>query len=112
MKEPLMNDPSLKLEIGEMTQAAVRAEGEPTAPLSRRHLLDYAVSAPVMTVAAGFGTNLAMPSSASAAPLPLTPPYSVDTYDLGDALVQTSMPTMPLVKLSVGLGGRITLDLS
>ncbi len=109
-----MSDPSLKLWDGgaaEEPKEAEKVAGEPAAPLSRRHLLGYAVSAPVMTVAAGFGANLALPSSAHAAPLPLTPPDSVDYYDLGDALVQTSLPTMPLVKLSVGLDGRITLDL-
>lgn len=85
---------------------------EPQAlPVSRRSLLAYAVSAPVMTVAAGFGVNLATPSRAMALPLPLTPPDTVDYYDVGDSLVQTSLPTMPLVKLSVGTDGRVTLDL-
>ncbi len=78
--------------------------------LRRRSLLAYAVSAPVATVAAGFGANLALPGSAAAA-LPLTPPDTVDYYDLGDAVLQTSLPTMPLVRLQVGTDGRIRLEL-
>ena len=77
------------------------------APVSRRSLLAYAVSAPVLTVAAGFGANLAVPSTAEAA-LPLTPPDTVDFYDIGDSLVQTALPTMPLVKLQIGTDGRVT----
>ena len=78
--------------------------------MNRRSLLTFAVSAPVVTMAAGFGANLAMPGSAHAA-LALTPPDSVDDYDVGDSLVQTSLPTMPLVKLSMGTDGRVTLEL-
>ena len=78
--------------------------------ISRRSLLAYAVSAPVLTVAAGFGANLAAPSTAVAA-LALTPPDTVDTYDIGDSLVQTALPTMPLVTLAVGTDGRVRLDL-
>ena len=66
-------------------------EADASLPLSRRSLLAYAVSAPVMTVAAGFGVNLATPSTANALPLPLTPPDTVDHYDIGDSLVQTAM---------------------
>ncbi len=79
--------------------------------ISRRSLLAYAVSAPAMTVAAGFGINLATPGTAQALPLPLTPPDSVDYYDIGDSIVQTSLPTMPLVQLTVAANGRIRLDL-
>ena len=75
--------------------------------LRRRTLLAYAVSAPALTVAAGFGL---MPSTAAAA-LPLTPPDTVDFYDVGDSLVQTALPTMPLVKLEIGTDGRVRLDL-
>jgi len=78
--------------------------------LSRRRLLTYAVSGPVATVAAGFGLNLTAAASASAA-LPLTPPDTVDYYDLGDAVLQTSLPTMPLVRLSVGIDNRVKLEL-
>ncbi len=92
-------------------QEGVPADEPRSPPISRRSLLAYAVSAPVMTVAAGFGVNLATPSTALALPLPLTPPDTVDYYDIGDSLVQTALPTMPLVKLSVGTDGRITLDL-
>ena len=75
--------------------------------IRRRTLLAYAVSAPVLTVAAGFGIA---PIAALAA-LPLTPPDSVDYYDVGDSLVQTSLPTMPLVTLEIGTNGRVRLDL-
>ena len=81
-----------------------------SAPLRRRSLLAYAVSAPVATVAAGFGLNLAATGPAQAA-LPLTPADTVDYYDLGDAILQTSLPTMPLVRLSVGSDGRAKLAL-
>lgn len=101
-------------------------------PVRRRSLLAYAVSAPVMTVAAGFGVAVAASPGAAAAllpalvpalvpplvpplvpviPLPLTPPDTVDYYDIGDSIAQTSLPTMPLVKLTVGSDGRVTLDL-
>ncbi len=82
----------------------------PGAAISRRSLLAYAVSAPAVTVAAGFAGNLALPGTAHAA-LPLTPPDTVDNYDIGDSIVQTSLPTMPLVSLTVGSDGRARLDL-
>ena len=78
---------------------------------NRRKLMAYAVTAPVLTMAAGFGANMLMPSTAQAAILPLTPPDTVDYYDVGDSLVQTALPTMPLVTLSVGTDGIVTLDL-
>lgn len=78
--------------------------------LRRRSLLAYAVSAPVATVAAGFAANLAAVGTAQAA-LPLTPPDTVDYYDLGDAILQSALPTMPLVRLAVGSDGRIKLAL-
>lgn len=86
------------------------AAAAPPEGLRRRSLLTYAVSAPVLTLAAGFSANLAVPGTAQAA-LPLTPADSVDTYDIGDSLVQTALPTMPLVSLSVGTDGRVRLDL-
>lgn len=76
----------------------------------RRRLLAYAVSSPVLTVAAGFGT-LGAAGSAQAVPLPMVPPDTVDFYDIGDSLVETSLPTMPLVRLQVGTDGRATLYL-
>src|SRR3979490_1547779 len=79
--------------------------------IGRRKLLTYALSSPVMTIAAGFGVNLATPSSAVAAPMPLMPADSVDYYDVGDSLVQFGAPTMPLVKLSVGTDGKVTLEM-
>lgn len=76
-------------------------------PVRRRTLLAYAVSAPVLTVAAGFAVA---PATAFAA-LPLTPPDTVDQYDVGDSLVQTSLPTMPLVTLEIRSDGRVRLEL-
>ncbi len=73
---------------------------------SRRSLITYAVSAPVVTMAAG----LAVPAEAQAA-VPLTPPDTTDYYDLGDAITQSSAPTMPLVRLSVAASGRIVFDM-
>ena len=88
-------------------------------PLTRRRLMAYAISAPVLTVAVGMGANLAAPSTASAQllglpalpPLPLSPPDTVDYYDIGDAIAQTSLPTMPLVKLTIGVDSRVRLEL-
>ena len=79
--------------------------------IGRRKLLTYAVSSPVVTIAAGFAANLAVPSSAHAVPLPLMPADTVDYYDVGDSLVQFGAPTMPLVKLSVGTDGKVTLEM-
>ena len=78
--------------------------------MRRRSLLTCALTAPVLTIGAGFGLNLATPGEASAA-LPLTPPDTTDFYDLGDAILQTSLPTMPLLKLVVGQDGRALLEL-
>lgn len=86
------------------------AEAAGPAALSRRRWLVYAVSGPVATVGAGFAANLAAVGPAEAA-LPLTPPDTVDYYDLGDAVLQTSLPTMPLVRLTVGSDGRVKLQL-
>ncbi len=83
---------------------------QPPAGLRRRDLLSYAVSAPVVTVAASVGLNLATPGSAKAA-LPLTPPDTVDSYDIADSIAQTSLPTMALVTVAVGTDGRVRLDL-
>ena len=104
------------------------AEQQP-AQLSRRKLMMYGVSAPVLTIAAGFGVRAAILSGTTAPltttvsttptavgapllpPLALTPPDTVDYYDLGDAIAQTSLPTMPLVKLTIGLDGQVVLEL-
>src|SRR5205807_1395547 len=39
------------------------------------------------------------------------PADSVGYYDVGDSLVQFGAPTMPLVKLSVGTDGKVTLEM-
>lgn len=76
--------------------------------LSRRSLLGYAASTPVLAASAGLAIA---PSTAVAAPLPLTPPDSVDNYDVGDSIVQASAPTMPLVKLSLSADGVYTFEM-
>ncbi|MEZ0309530.1 MAG: molybdopterin cofactor-binding domain-containing protein [Ramlibacter sp.] len=89
------------------TSPTTAPAGDDPPTLRRRSLLAYAVSAPVLTVAAGFGVA---PENAFAA-LPLTPADTVDYYDVGDSLVQVGLPTMPLVTLEVGTDGRVRLDL-
>ncbi len=79
--------------------------------LSRRRLLAYAVSGPVMTVAAGFVPGASVAATLLTAPLPLTPPDTVDYYDIADSIAETSLPTMPLVKVTVTTAGRVVLDL-
>ena len=76
--------------------------------LIRRSLLGYAASTPVLAASAGLAIA---PSTAVAAPLPLTPPDSVDNYDVGDSIVQASAPTMPLVKLSLSADGVYTFEM-
>jgi isoquinoline 1-oxidoreductase subunit beta len=83
------------------------SDPQPTDP-ARRRLLGYAAaSAPMLGVA---GLAVA-PATAEALPLPLTPPDTVDVYDVGDSIVQTSAPTMPLVKLSLGSDGVYTFEM-
>ncbi|MBC7940488.1 MAG: xanthine dehydrogenase family protein molybdopterin-binding subunit [Chitinophagaceae bacterium] len=84
------------------------AEPSPSLPLRRRSVLTYALSAPAVTAAAGLAVA---PSTAQALPLPLTPPDSVDFYDVGDSLVQTGALTMALVKLSLGADGVYTFEM-
>ena len=80
----------------------------PSMALRRRSLLAYAATAPVATTAVGLlGTS----TPAEALPLPLTPPDSVDVYDVGDSLVQLGAPTMPLVRLSIDAAGVYTMEL-
>ncbi|MBK9136141.1 MAG: xanthine dehydrogenase family protein molybdopterin-binding subunit [Betaproteobacteria bacterium] len=55
--------------------------------------------------------GLTLPTKAEALPLPLTPPDTVDHYDVADSLVQTGALTMALVKLTLGADGVYTLDL-
>lgn len=88
-------------------RAPVSASPE-THALTRRSLLSYAATAPALGAGAGLGLA---PSAAQAAPLPLTPPDSVDNYDVGDSIVQTSAPTMPLVRLSLGSDGVYSFEM-
>src|SRR5947208_17118542 len=57
--------------------------------IGRRRLLRAAARPPVITAA-----GLAAPSTAEAAPLPLTPPDSVDREDVGDSMIQARGPTV------------------
>lgn len=97
-----MNQPTLPPESPPPPQA------EQAPSISRRRLLGYAASTPALGGAAGLALA---PSTAQALPLLLTPPDTVDTYDIGDSIVQTSAPTMPLVKLDLGADGVYTLQL-
>jgi isoquinoline 1-oxidoreductase beta subunit len=77
-------------------------------PVSRRSLLAYAASTPA--VAAAVGLTVA-PTRAEAIPLLLTPPDTVDVYDVGDSITQLSAATMPLVHLSIDSSGVYTMEL-
>jgi isoquinoline 1-oxidoreductase beta subunit len=72
---------------------------------SRRKLLGYAVSAPVIT---GLAVT---PTSVRAEPLPLTPPDSVDYEDVGDSIIQASAPTIANVRLTLGADGVYTFEM-
>lgn len=78
--------------------------------MRRRHVLAYAGAAPLLYAAAGLGA-LTAPSPAAAALLPMTPPDTTDQYDIGDAVTQTALPTMPLVKVTPIANGRMRLEL-
>lgn len=88
------------------TDAGADAGAPATIHVSRRSLLGAATGTPL----AAAGLALA-PSAAQAAPLPLTPPDAVDYYDIADSIVQTSAPTMPLVKLEIDGNGIYTFEL-
>ncbi len=80
----------------------------PAVTLSRRRLLAFAASTPMAATAVGLAIA---PSTAEAAPLMLTPPDTVDDYDVGDSLVQAGAPTMPLVRLALGADGVYTFEM-
>jgi len=84
------------------------ASEQPSLPISRRSLLTYAVSTPAVTAAVGLAGT---PTEAEAIPLLLTPPDTVDVYDVGDSITQLSAATMPLVHLSIDSSGVYTLEL-
>ena len=98
-----MSDPDFTL-----ANASNDAEEPQPLPLNRRRLLAYAASAPAVTAAVGLGVT---PSKAEALPLPLTPPDTVDLYDVGDSIVGLSAATMPLVHLSIDSSGVYTMEL-
>ena len=98
-----MRDPDFTL-----ANARTDASESQPLPLRRRSLLAYAASAPVATTAVGL---LGTPTKAEALPLPLTPPDTVDVYDVGDSLVELGALTMPLVRLSIDAAGVYTMEL-
>jgi isoquinoline 1-oxidoreductase beta subunit len=95
-----MSDPTPAIEPADLQP--------PTPKISRRGVLGFAASAPVVTAATGLALA---PSKAEAAPLPLTPPDSVDVEDVGDSIIQAAAPTMPLVRLSLDAAGVYTLEM-
>ena len=72
----------------------LQSQDRPT-PISRRQLLGSVVSAPIVPAGLGLAT---LPSTAQAAPLPLTPPDPVDAVDAADLLLFYIAPTMMAVK--------------
>ena len=96
-----MSDPNM------VTAEVQDADAPQPGSISRRGLLGFAASAPVVTAVAG----LTAAEEAQALPLPLTPPDSVDLYDVGDSLVQVGALTMPLVKLDIDANGVYTMAL-
>src|SRR5258706_11596640 len=74
--------------------------------ISRVWLLRAGSAAPVIAAA-----GLATPSTAEAAPLPLTPPDSVDYEDVGDSIIQASAPTIVNVRLTLGADGVYTFEM-
>ncbi len=89
-------------------EGCVADEPQQSPKVTRRGVLGYAVSAPVVTAATGLALT---PRRAEALPLPLLPPDTVDNYDVGDSIVQASAPTMPFVKLSIDSAGVYTMAL-
>ena len=102
-----MRDPDSTLANANNDSNETQTKAQPLA-LKRRSLLAYAASAPVATTTVGL---LGTATRAEALPLPLTPPDSVDNYDVGDSLVETGALTMPLVHLSVDAAGVYTMEL-
>src|SRR5437867_12954929 len=75
-------------------------------PITRVWLLRAGSSAPVIAAA-----GLATPSTAEAAPLPLTPQDSVDYEDVGDSIIQASAPTIVNVRHTLGADGGNTFEM-
>ncbi len=81
---------------------------EPSRGIQRRTLLTYLVGAPVLTLAARLVGDVATAPPAAA----LRYRTSVeDVFDIGDALVGSAAPTMPLILLEVGSDGIARMDL-
>lgn len=95
-------------EPSSMPPTADPIDRPPRGGISRRGVLRSAAAVPAVATATGLALA---PSPAEALPLLLTPPDTVDFYDIGDAIVQTSAPTMPLVKLTLGSDGVYVFEL-
>lgn len=101
----------MSIETHARAQAAGTTPAETNQPtISRRDLLTYAVSGPLLTITAGIGINLATPAAALALPLPTTPD-TTDLCDAADLVLLAAAPTMPLVVLQIGDNGRVRLEL-
>jgi len=87
-----------------------RPDDDDSPGLRRREVLGYATAAPLLSATAGLG-SLTASSRAVAALLPMTPPDTTDLIDIGDAVTVTSLPTMPLVKVTNAENGRVRLAL-
>jgi hypothetical protein len=73
--------------------------------IGRRKLLTYAVTSPVMTIAAGLGVNLATPSSAVAANPQIQWSAGMETGDLSEWSEQVSDPDCTTV--AIGIDGAV-----
>lgn len=71
--------------------------------IGRRRFLTYLLAAPALTVVTDFAVENTNPHLASAA-VPSLPSVE-DEFDIGDALVLSSQPTMPLLRLEIGTDG-------
>ncbi|MQA13869.1 MAG: molybdopterin-dependent oxidoreductase [Pseudonocardiaceae bacterium] len=77
--------------------------------MNRRRFLAYAAATPVLTVAIRLGLDSAAPATAAAV-VP-SPPDPSEVFDIADAIVYASKPTMGLVVLEVGEDGQVRLEL-
>lgn len=77
--------------------------------LGRRRFLTYLLAVPTLAVATRVASDVVAPATASAA-VP-SPPSVEETFDIADAIILASQPTMGLVTLAVGSDGIARLDL-
>lgn len=87
----------------------VVADGAPHRTVSRRSVVAFLIAAPVLTVGANAVSGRVAPAAAALGGIPTVD--VTDVFDMGDAQVLASSPTMPLVSLTVGTDNRIHLAL-